>query len=477
MGCSVIMRNPLLFLAFIVPIASFQVDSAASGTLARHLSSLLKWTGSSKTPQPDGNAIQFESGYLVETIVEGNEIGMVPYKIRVSEDGELFAVDSVNSNVVKVSPPLSRYSRARLVAGSFQGYKGHVDGKPSDARFNQPKGVTIDDKGNVYVADTLNLAIRKIVDAGVTTIAGGKTNVPGYSDGPGEEAKFSNDFDVIYVRRTCSLLVVDRGNAALRQISLNKEDCDYQYGSVSTSDVAMFIGALLIGYFTYMLQHGFKLSFFSFMVQSEHLETETKELSKGKQTKLVSTIKEETWWESFGQVVAELYKQAIELLPGNLKSFLWPYFRSEDNKEKGLTPLKDALKMPEDEIKANVSLKQKTAIPLSETKHVSIKHDELKPPKMKSSIKNPSLLNKHSHSGQEYAEFYRTGMVSSSLSRSKGQKDRSRHRQKEKGSDILTGTLGVEPKSAEMRTDYNEPKYDQYNIRNKYRYDSSSFHF
>lgn len=57
-------------------------------------------------------------------------------------------------------------SRARLVAGSFQGYKGHVDGKPSDARFNQPKGVTMDDKGNVYVADTLNLAIRKIVDAG-----------------------------------------------------------------------------------------------------------------------------------------------------------------------------------------------------------------------------------------------------------------------------------------------------------------------
>ncbi|XP_038900080.1 uncharacterized protein LOC120087236 isoform X1 [Benincasa hispida] len=473
------MRNPLLFLVFIVSVIVLQADSAPSGPLARHLSSLLKWTGSSsKTPQPDGNAVQFESGYLVETIVEGNEIGMVPYKIRVSEDGELFAVDSVNSNVVKVSPPLSRYSRARLVAGSFQGYKGHVDGKPSDARFNQPKGVTMDDKGNVYVADTLNLVIRKIVDAGVTTIAGGKTNIPGYSDGPGEEAKFSNDFDIIYVRRTCSLLVVDRGNAALRQISLNKEDCDYQYGSVSTSDVAMFIGALLIGYFTYMLQHGFRLSFFSFMVQSEHLETETKELSKGKQIHLANTIKDETWWESFGQVVAELYKQAIELLPGNFKPFLPPYFRSEDKQEKGLTPLKDALKMPEDEIKTNVSLKQRTVTPLSETKHTSIKHDELKPPKMKSSsFKNPSLLNKHGHSGQEYAEFYGTGMVSSSHSRSKGQKDRSRHRQKEKGSDILTSVLGAETKPAEMRTDYNEPKFDQYNIRNKYRYDSSSFHF
>lgn len=56
----------------------------------------------------DGNVLQFEDGYLVETVVEGNEIGVVPYKIRVSEDGELFAVDEVNSNIVKITPPLSQ---------------------------------------------------------------------------------------------------------------------------------------------------------------------------------------------------------------------------------------------------------------------------------------------------------------------------------------------------------------------------------
>lgn len=61
-------------------------------------------------------------------------------------------------------------SRARLVAGSFQGRTGHVDGKPSDARFNHPKGVTMDDKGNVYVADTSNLAIRKIGEAGLWNV-------------------------------------------------------------------------------------------------------------------------------------------------------------------------------------------------------------------------------------------------------------------------------------------------------------------
>lgn len=56
----------------------------------------------------DGNVLQFEDGYLVETVVEGNDIGVVPYKIRVSEDGELFAVDSLNSNIVRITPPLSQ---------------------------------------------------------------------------------------------------------------------------------------------------------------------------------------------------------------------------------------------------------------------------------------------------------------------------------------------------------------------------------
>ena len=69
----------------------------------------------------------------------------------------------------------------------------------------------------------------------MTTIAGGKSNVAGYRDGPSEGAMFSSDFDVIYVRPTCSLLVVDRGNAALRQISLNQEDCNYQDSSISAT--------------------------------------------------------------------------------------------------------------------------------------------------------------------------------------------------------------------------------------------------
>jgi len=61
-----------------------------------------------KTKKADGNLIQFENGYLVETVVEGNALGVIPYSIRVSQDGELFAVDAENSNIVRITPPLSQ---------------------------------------------------------------------------------------------------------------------------------------------------------------------------------------------------------------------------------------------------------------------------------------------------------------------------------------------------------------------------------
>ncbi|KAL0353849.1 UNVERIFIED_CONTAM: hypothetical protein Sangu_0966200 [Sesamum angustifolium] len=345
------MRSALVFLVLLGPFVACVFEFQAEAAPA------------------DGNVLQFEDGYLVETVVEGNELGVVPCSIRVSQDGELFAVDAVNSNIVRITPPLSQYSRARLVAGSFQGHTGHVDGKPSDARFNHPKGVTMDDKGNVYVADTSNLAIRKIGEAGVCNTrvlpecdnyCWGKSNVAGYRDGPSEDAKFSNDFDVIYVRPTCSLLVIDRGNAALRQISLNKEDCDYENSSVSPTDLLMVAGAILIGYASCMLQQGFG----GFFLQDGH-----------------------------GPMPSERFS-------------------------------------------------------------------DVKPPKMRStSLKDPSLSSKHRSSRrQEYAEFYGSGEVPQyGQVRSKSQKERTKHRQREKSGDATFAAPVLEPKPAEIKPTSYDP--------------------
>lgn len=467
------MRNSHLFLIFISLVVTYtlqyQAHAAPAGPLIKHLASLLKWTRSStKTPQSDGNVLQFENGYLVETVVEGNGIGVVPYRIRISEDGELFAVDEVNSNIVRITPPLSQYSRARLVAGSFQGYTGHVDGKPSDARFNHPKGITMDDKGNLYVADTLNLAIRKIGDAGVTTIAGGKSNVAGYRDGPSEDAKFSNDFDVVYVRPTCSLLVIDRGNAALRQIFLNQEDCDYESSSISATDVLMVVGAVLVGYATCMLQQGFGPSFFSRMHQPSDSGFKEHSGKEKYNSIVVESTKEDPGWPSFGQLIIDLSKLALEALAGIFLYFVPSRFRPNSPK-KGLTPLKDSLRMPEDEAKPILVQRQSAPAPLSETRQVHTRNtgenfSEAKPPKIKShSFKDPSLSSKHrSSKRQEYTEFYGAGEVPPPYGKSKSQKERTRHRQREKSGEV------AEPKPETRAVDYDNLNFDRYNMRSKY---------
>ncbi|XP_068642601.1 uncharacterized protein [Aristolochia californica] len=229
------------------------------GLFSNALSALLKWVWSlsatTKTAISGRSMMKFESGYMVETVFDGSKLGIEPFAVEVLPSGDLLLLDSANSNIYKISPPLSRYSRPRLVAGSSEGYAGHVDGKPREARMNHPKSFTVDDRGNVYVADTINMAIRKISETGVTTIAGGKwSRGGGHVDGPSEDAKFSDDFEVVYIGSSCSLLVVDRGNQAIREIQLHFDDCAYQYGTGFPVGIFVLVAAGFFGYMLALLQ-------------------------------------------------------------------------------------------------------------------------------------------------------------------------------------------------------------------------------
>ncbi|KAG7016179.1 hypothetical protein SDJN02_21283 [Cucurbita argyrosperma subsp. argyrosperma] len=238
------------------------------GVLSNVVSSLVKrlWSmkSSAKTAVSSRSMMKFESGYTVETVFDGSKLGIDPYSVEVSPSGELLILDAENSNIYKISMPLSRFSRPKLVSGSAEGYSGHVDGHPRDARMNHPKGFTLDARGNVYIADTMNMAIRKISDTGVTTIAGGRWNQGnGHIDGPSEDAKFSNDFDVVYVGSSCSLLVIDRGNSAIREIELNYDDCNTQYADSLNLGVVLLVAAGLFGYLLALLQRRVQAMFSS----------------------------------------------------------------------------------------------------------------------------------------------------------------------------------------------------------------------
>lgn len=231
-----------------------------NGFFSNAASAMMKWAWSLKTTTKTSITgrplMKFESGYSVETVFDGSKLGIEPHALEVLPNGELLVLDSANSNLYKISSSLSLYSRPKLVAGSPDGYSGHVDGKLREAKMNHPKGLTVDDKGNIYIADTANMAIRKISDTGVTTIAGGGKvgRGGGHVDGPSEDAKFSNDFDVVYIGSSCSLLVIDRGNQAIREIQLPFDDCAYQYGSGFPLGIAVLVAAGFFGYMLALLQ-------------------------------------------------------------------------------------------------------------------------------------------------------------------------------------------------------------------------------
>ncbi|KAJ0960456.1 hypothetical protein J5N97_001662 [Dioscorea zingiberensis] len=225
----------LILMVLISGIASASaVDPARilSGFFSNALSALLKrlWslTSTAKTAAVSGRSMmKFETGYTVETVFDGSKLGIEPYSVEVSPSGELLILDSINSNIYRISPPLSRYSRAKLVAGSAEGYTGHVDGRPRETRMNLIQGAsTVDDRGNIYVADAMNTAIRKISDTGVTTIAGGKWSRGDTLTDQVKMQNFLNDFDEVYIGSSCSLLVVTEGIRP-SEIQLNFDDCAY----------------------------------------------------------------------------------------------------------------------------------------------------------------------------------------------------------------------------------------------------------
>ena len=85
--------------------------------------------------------------------------------VTVDGIGNVFVADTVNCTIRKVAS-----SGAVITQAGTAGIAGLGDGAGSSALFNQPRGITVDSTGNLYVADTGNATIRRIaVDGTVTT--------------------------------------------------------------------------------------------------------------------------------------------------------------------------------------------------------------------------------------------------------------------------------------------------------------------
>lgn len=105
-----------------------------------------------------------------------------PHEVRVNEHGDLFIADTRNHVIRRVDAATGIVT---TIAGNGQeGFAGDGGSGPA-VRFRQPHSVVLDGRGNALVADTLNHRVRNIeLETGtVTTIAGnGERALPGEGD-------------------------------------------------------------------------------------------------------------------------------------------------------------------------------------------------------------------------------------------------------------------------------------------------------
>lgn len=148
-------------------------------------------------------------GTLVDGPAASARSGLVA-GVGIGPGGEIYFADNGNHAIRKLSGGV-----VSTLAGSTTGAMGHVDGPGAAARFSSPSGLTVDGAGNVLVADRDNHAIRHITPAGVvTTLAGGTR---GYLDAQGRAARFDQPRGVA-VDAAGGVYVADSMNHRIRRI-------------------------------------------------------------------------------------------------------------------------------------------------------------------------------------------------------------------------------------------------------------------
>ncbi|PTQ99756.1 gliding motility-associated-like protein [Mucilaginibacter yixingensis] len=149
----------------------------------------------------------FANGYRTSALFS------MPDALAIDTDGNIYVADYGNNQIRKIDVS----GNVTTLAGSVT--SGNVDGAGTAARFENPRGLTIDKDGNIFVADQTNNLIRKITTAGVvSTYAGNGT--AGFTNGPRLSASFNTPTSV-EVDPAGNLYVSDATNNVIRKIAVD----------------------------------------------------------------------------------------------------------------------------------------------------------------------------------------------------------------------------------------------------------------
>jgi len=132
-------------------------------------------------------------------------------KSLVSDGTNLYVNDTFNHTIRKVVIA----SGATTTLAGYAGTSGTTDGSGSAARLYVPFGIAYDGT-NLFVSDTGNQTIRKVTPLGVVTTLAGTAGTSGITDATGTSAKFNNPAGI--VSDGTNLFVADSSNHTIRKI-------------------------------------------------------------------------------------------------------------------------------------------------------------------------------------------------------------------------------------------------------------------
>jgi uncharacterized protein (TIGR03437 family) len=128
--------------------------------------------------------------------------------------GNLYIADSANNRVRRISPG----GVIVTVAGNgVAGYSG--DGGPAtSAMLNSPEGLAADADGNVYIADTKNNRIRKLLPSGTIIGIAGNGNAAFFGDGGPANSASIHAPEALYSAGGGHIYIADTGNQRIREL-------------------------------------------------------------------------------------------------------------------------------------------------------------------------------------------------------------------------------------------------------------------
>ncbi|HXB73239.1 MAG TPA: hypothetical protein VNY05_33690, partial [Candidatus Acidoferrales bacterium] len=139
-----------------------------------------------------------------------------PSGCALDSSGNLFIADTRNNRLRKVTPLPAGI--VTTVAGTGDPAFGGDEAPATASRLSGPRGVAVDDNGNIFIADTGNHRIRQITPDGVIHTIAGQNGAGFAGDGGPSTSSQLNSPGGLFLDATGTLYLADTNNNRVRRL-------------------------------------------------------------------------------------------------------------------------------------------------------------------------------------------------------------------------------------------------------------------